>query len=190
LVQFRYSFDSTSVVEMRLSLYVPDALWLRARETYRTSGNSRLVQTALDGLVADARPNYLEGPPPECADRLHRLQERLTHEARAAYQAGYDAGLDAAEVLEWWALDQLACADWRLDQLLGSWRASGVLDDLRGLLADRPGAAACSFVAELERGKSGDLRRVATFASGLVAALRDCFEGAAAVAVTEERRLS
>ena len=174
---------------MRLSLYVPDALWLRARETYRTSGNSRLVQTALEGLVADARPSYLEGPPPECAERLRRLQERLTVEARAAYQAGYDAGLDVAEVLDWWALDQLACADWRLDQLLGTWHASGLLDDLRGLLAERTQPATRSFVAELARGKDGDLRRVATFTGGLVAALRDCFEGAAAVAVSDERRV-
>src|SRR5437879_4037676 len=138
---------------MRLSLYVSDALWLRARETYRTLGNSRLVQTALECLVADGRPSYLEGPPPECRDRLRRLQERLTGEARVAYHAGYDAGLDLAEILDWWALDQLACVDWRLDQVLGSWTASGLLDDLRGVLASRPGSrASASFQAELGRG--------------------------------------
>src|SRR5436189_226365 len=54
---------------MRLSLYVPDALWLRARETYRIAGNSRLVQAALECLVADGRPGYLEGPPPAAGPR-------------------------------------------------------------------------------------------------------------------------
>jgi hypothetical protein len=182
LLQFRFGVH----VYMRVSLYIPDALWLRAREPYRISGNSRLVQTALECLVADARPKYLEGPPPACAGRLQRLQERLTVEARAAYEAGYEVGLDAAEVFDWWALDQLACADWRLDQLLGSWAASGVVDDLRRLLADRRQPGCAGFLAELERGKAGDLRRVATFAGGLVAALRDCFEGASAVAVPDD----
>jgi hypothetical protein len=172
---------------MRLSLYVPDALWLRARETHPVSGNSRLVQSALECLVADSRPSFLEGPPPAIAERLRRLQARLTGEARAAYQAGYDAGLDLAEVVDWWVLDQLAGAHWRLDPLLPSLSAGGVLDDLRRLLAERGQPASRDFVAELERGRDGDVRRAATFASGLVAALRDCFEAGAAVTVVSER---
>jgi hypothetical protein len=171
---------------MRLSIYIPDALWLRARETYRISGNSRLVQAALETLLADTRPSFLEGPPPASAERLRRLQSRLTEEARAAYEAGYDAGLEVAEVLDWWALDQLASADWRMDRLLAPQSASGVLDDLRRLLVERGRPASTDFVAELERGRDGDVRRAATFASGLVAALRDCFEAGTAVAVLSE----
>lgn len=168
---------------MRLSLYVPDALWLRARETYPLSGNSRLVQAALECLVADSRPSFLEGPPPASAERLRRLQSRLTGEARVAYQAGYDAGLDLADVVDWWVIDQLASAHWRLDPVLSSLSAGGVLDDLRRLLAERGQPASRDFVAELERGPRVDTRRVATFASGLVAALRDCFYAGTAVAV-------
>ena len=93
---------------MRLSFSVPDALWLRARETYPIFGDSRLVQLAMECLVSDSRPNYLEGPPPESADRLRGIQARLSREARSAFEAGYDAGLDLADVLDWWALDQLA----------------------------------------------------------------------------------
>ena len=166
---------------MRLSLYVPDALWLRARETYRIAGNSRLVQAALECLVADGRPGYLEGPPPASAAHLRRLQARFTDEARAAYQAGYDAGLDLAEVLDWWVLDQLASVQWRLDPLLSAHTAGGVADDLRRLLVERGDPAAATLVAELERGRDGDVRRAATFGSGLVAALRDCFEAGTAV---------
>jgi hypothetical protein len=171
---------------MKLSIYIPDALWLRARETYRISGNSRLVQAALETLLADTRPSFLEGPPPASVERLRCLQSRLTEEARAAYEAGYDAGLELAEVLDWWVLDQLASAHWRLDSLLTSQSAGGVLDDLRRRLAERGQPASRDFVAELERGRDGDVRRAATFASGLVAALRDCFEAGTVVAVVSE----
>ncbi len=171
---------------MRLSIYIPDALWLRARETYRISGNSRLVQAALETLLADKRPVFLKGPPPASAERLRRLQSRLSDEARAAYDAGYDAGLELADVLDWWVLDQLAGAHWFLDTLLTSPSASRVLDDLRRLLAERGQPGSRDFVAELQRGREGDVRRAATFASGLIEALHDCFEASTAVAVVSE----
>jgi hypothetical protein len=175
---------------MRLSFSVPDALWLRARETYPIFGDSRLVQVAMECLISDSRPNYLEGPPPQSADRLRGLQARLSSEARSAFEAGYDAGLDLAEVLDWWTLDQLAAAHWHLDELLSSPAAAGLADSMRALLVQRDDQASASFVAELDRGrkcwKDADLRRVATFASGLVLALRHCFEaGDVAVVATD-----
>ena len=165
---------------MRLSFSVPDALWLRARETYPIFGDSRLVHVAMECLISDSRPNYLEGPPPESADRIRGLQARLSREARSVFEAGYDAGLDLADVLDWWTLDQLAAAHWHLDDLLSSPAAAGLADSMRALLVQRDDQASASFVAELERGrrrwKDADLGRVATFASGLVLALRHCFE--------------
>jgi len=165
---------------MRLSFSVPDALWLRARETYPIFGDSRLVHVAMECLISDSRPNYLEGPPPESADRIRGLQARLSREARSVFEAGYDAGLDLADVLDWWTLDQLAAAHWHLDDLLSSPAAAGLADSMRALLVQRDDQASASFVAELERGrrrwKDADLGRVATFASGLVLALRNCFE--------------
>jgi hypothetical protein len=174
---------------MRLSFSVPDALWLRARETYPMFGDSRLVQVAMECLISDSRPDYLEGPPPESADRLRGLQARLSREARSAFGAGYDAGLDLADVLDWWTLDQLAAARWHLDDLLSSPAAAGLADSMLALLVQRDDQASAGFVAELERGrrcwKDADLRRVATFASGLVLALRHCFEaGDVAVVAT------
>lgn len=175
---------------MKLSFSVPDALWLRARETYPIFGDSRLVQVAMEYLIADSRPNYLEGPPPESADRLRCLRARLSSEAQAAFESGYDAGLGLAEVLDWWILDRLATAHWRLDDLLSSRSAHGLAESMRGLLVEREDQACAGFVAELERdgasGRNGDLRRVATFASGLVLALRHSFEAGAAAVMADD----
>ncbi len=157
---------------MRLSLSVPDALWLRVCEAYPATAPSRLVQAALDWLVAEAETGYMAGPPAGTGEVLQRLSLRLRDEARGAYEDGYQTGLEFADVLEWWALEPLAAAGWRLETLVRSGSAA-VLDELRGRLAasDRP--AARELALELEPGR-GDIRRVATFVSGLVAALRDC----------------
>ena len=46
---------------MRLSLSVPDDLWLRACETCPATPPSRLVQAALEHLVAGAETGYAPG---------------------------------------------------------------------------------------------------------------------------------
>lgn len=140
---------------MRLSLSVPDALWLQACEAYRLWAPSRLVQAALAALVADPWPDDLQGPPAAARQRLARLQDRLRAEARAAYEEGYEAGLGLADVLDWWVVEQLADADWRLDRLPARGRTNPVLDELR-------------------RGLAGDVSPDSTYARGLLAALRDC----------------
>jgi hypothetical protein len=158
---------------MRLSLSVPDALWLRARETCPATPPSRLVQGALERLLADAETGYVPGPPAGAGERLQNLEQRLRGEARQAFEEGYATGLELADVLEWWALERLAAADWRLESLMRTGPTSAVLDELRGRLADSDRVEAQRLAAELEPG-AGDVRRSATFASGLLAALRDC----------------
>src|ERR1041385_4669924 len=59
--------------EMRLSLSVPDALWLRACEACPDTPPSRLVQAALEHLLADAETGYVPGPPAGAGERLRRL---------------------------------------------------------------------------------------------------------------------
>jgi hypothetical protein len=157
---------------VRLSLSVPDALWLRVCEAYPATPPSRLVQAALDWLVAEAETGYEAGPPSGAGERLRGLSARLRDEASLAYEEGYQTGLELADVLEWWALEPLAAADWRLETLIRSGRATAVVDELRVRLAASERDAARALAAELEPG--GDVRRVATFASGVVAALRDC----------------
>lgn len=156
---------------MRLSLSVPDALWLRACQACPATPPSRLVQAALEHLLADAETGYLPGPPAGAAERLRRLERRLRNEARSAYEEGYETGLDLADVLEWWALERLAAAGWRVEGLLRPGVADPVLDELRHHLAESDRPAAARLVAEL--GLAGDLRPAATFVAGLVAALRD-----------------
>jgi hypothetical protein len=162
---------------MRLSLSVPDALWLQACEAYRLSAPSRLVQAALESLVADARVDDLQGPPADSRDRLGRLQDRLRGEARAAYEEGYQAGLELAEVVEWWVVEQLADAGWSLDRLGTRGRAGPVHDELRRHLAGRTSPSAAALISDLERGEAS---RVSAFATGLMTALRECLASGSA----------
>ena len=157
---------------MRLSLSVPDALWLRVCEAYPATAPSRLVQAALDRLVADAETGYVAGPPADAGELLQRLSLRLRDEARGAYEDGYQTGLELADELEWWALEPLAAAGWRLETVVRSGSAA-VVEELRSRLAASLRPAARELAAELDPGR-GDIRRVATFVTGLVAALRDC----------------
>lgn len=171
---------------MRLSLSVPDALWLRAREAYPVSGPSQLVQTALGSMTARDQPLYREGPPPGAAGRLQQLRVRLAVEASASAQAGYAAGLHLADTLDWWVIDRLAAADWRLERLLALPQAAAVLEQMRDVLVKSHAEAARELIAEIERGPRGDVRRAATFASACLAALRDCFEDVSARVVVDE----
>ncbi|HXM55771.1 MAG TPA: hypothetical protein VOB72_10310 [Candidatus Dormibacteraeota bacterium] len=159
---------------MRLSLSVPDALWLRACEACPDTPPSRLVQAALEHLLADAETGYVPGPPAGAGARVRRLERRLRSEARSAYEEGYETGLDLADVLEWWALERLAAVGWRADRLAMAGTADPVLEELRAHLTERDRPAAQRLAAELGQGQAGDVRRAATFVDGLLAALRDC----------------
>jgi hypothetical protein len=159
---------------MRLSLSVPDALWLRACEACPATPPSRLVQAALEHLLADADTGYVPGPPAGAGERLRRLERRLRGEARSVYEEGYQTGLDLADALEWWALERLAAFGWRAESLaLVGW-SDPVLDELRGHLGESGRPAARRLAEELAQGRTGDVRRAATFVTGLLAALRDC----------------
>ena len=159
---------------MRLSLSVPDALWLSACETCPATPPSRLVQAALEHLLADAETGYVPGPPAGAGERLRRLKRRLRGEARSAYDEGYDTGMELADVLEWWALERLAALGWRPESLaLVGW-SDPVLDELHRHLGECGRPAARRLAEELEQGQAGDVRRAATFVTGLLAALRDC----------------
>ena len=133
-----------------------------------------MVQSALERLLADAETGYVPGPPAGSDDRLRELERRLRSEARQSFEEGYVTGLELADVREWWALERLAAADWRLESLTRTAGASAaVLDELRGRLAESERPAARRLAEELDSA-AGDVRRVATFAGGLLAALRDC----------------
>ena len=164
---------------MRLSISVPDALWLRVCEAYPATPPSRLVQAALDWLVTEAESGYAPGPPAGVADDLRRQAQLLREQARAAYEEGYQTGLELADVLEWWTLESMAAVDWRLEALL---RSEAVVQELRTHLAASERPAARELAAELEPG-TGDVRRAATFAGGLMAALRDCSVDATVLSV-------
>jgi hypothetical protein len=93
---------------VRLSLSVPDALWLRACQARPATPPSRLVRAALEHLLEDAEAGFVPGPPPGAGERLRRLERRLRSEALTVYDEGYETGLDLVDTLEWWAVERLA----------------------------------------------------------------------------------
>jgi hypothetical protein len=116
---------------MKLSIYVPDELWQRARQASDENPSS-LVQTALERWLGNElkRPPYYESPPPD-ALRIKQLRDRLEREARALYREGYEEGLRLAEELNWSQLDRLAAVHWDIAR----WVRTG--DDVSELLLAR-----------------------------------------------------
>jgi hypothetical protein len=88
----------------KLSVYVPDELWERVKET--ASGekpkNSQLVQMALEQMVNDReaeRASYFLNALLD-QDRLSAVVEKLRAGARAEFEEGYEGGLHLAEALD------------------------------------------------------------------------------------------
>jgi hypothetical protein len=89
----------------KLSVYVTDELWQRAKTVPRPGGdkpnNSQVVQWALEQLVKEQetrRAALSSSAAPDTA-RLASVVERLRAEAKAEYEQGYSAGLELAEGL-------------------------------------------------------------------------------------------
>jgi hypothetical protein len=89
----------------KLSVYVTDELWQRAKAVSRPGrakqNNSQVVQWALEQLVNEQetrRASFASAAAPDSA-RLAQVIERLLTEAKAEYESGYSAGLELAEGL-------------------------------------------------------------------------------------------
>jgi hypothetical protein len=153
---------------MHISAYVPDGLWSAACAAYPTEKPSSIARHAVEALIEA----HADGPIPLGADhaRLTRAAvERLRVDAERWADLGYRAGLQLAQSLEWWALDQIANVGWTFAEMpsLSSW--SMVRDDLRGALAFAGGFAA-DLLAELDR-PLPNLRRFSVFSDGMRASL-------------------
>jgi len=106
----------------RLSVYVPDDLLERAK-TLQEEGDdntSRLVQQGLDLLVASKTPHMPEyaRAPGVSQMQLMVVSRRLRADAQTDYQRGYAAAVQAAAAIPLQVLNELADADFDLEEWL------------------------------------------------------------------------
>src|SRR5689334_21928321 len=101
---------------MKLSASVPDELWDEARSLAQDSTTSAVIQEALRRWVNQSRPasQYAEGLPEDVVAALHQTRERLGEEAQMESKRGYVYGVQCAQRLPWWAIEDLA-DDFRFD---------------------------------------------------------------------------
>jgi hypothetical protein len=151
---------------MHISAYVPDGLWSAACATYPTEKASSITRRAVESLIEA----HADGPIRLDADQVRLTQaatDRLCLDAARWADLGYAAGLQLAQSLEWWALDQIANVGWTLAEMpsLSSW--SMIRDDLRTSLT---GSFPASLVTELHR-SAPNLGRFSMFSDGMRSAL-------------------
>jgi hypothetical protein len=153
---------------MHISAYVPDGLWSAACAAYPAERPSSIARQAVEALIEA----HAHGPIRLDADQLRLTQlavDRLRTDAAKWSELGFHTGLQLAQSLEWWALDQIANVGWTLAEMpsLSSW--SIIRDDLGASLAVAGEFATCLLV-ELDR-PDPNLRRFSVFSDGMRAAL-------------------
>ena len=153
---------------MHISAYVPDGLWSAACAAYPAERPSSIARHAVESLI-EAHANGPIRLGPDQARLTQAAIDRFSVDAARWSALGYRAGLQLAQSLEWWALDQIANVGWTLAEMpsLSSW--SMIRDDLRGSLVFAGGFAAC-LVAELDR-PVPNLRHFSVFSDGMRSAL-------------------
>lgn len=94
---------------MKLSISVPDDLWLRAQNLSSEVSPSALVQEVLFSWVTDRElsAGYSTAAPPDVGTELESIGSRLSIEAREEFERGYRAGVSAAAKSPWWAIEAL-----------------------------------------------------------------------------------
>ena len=153
---------------MHISAYVPDGLWSAACAAYPTERPSSIARHAVESVIEA----HADGPIRLDAEQLRLTQaaiDRFSVDAARWAALGYRAGLQLAQSLEWWALDQIANVGWTLAEMptLSSW--SMIRDDLRGALIFAGEFSAC-LLAELDH-PDPNLRRFSVFSDGMRSSL-------------------
>jgi hypothetical protein len=149
----------------KLSLYIPDDLWERARAVDPSLNQSQVAQRALQHWL-ETRPTG-ESPaferPADAVPVPEGLVQRFAGEAREQYQAAYRAAFQLAERISWRSLDELASRGWDW----ASWLRHGGRDVLPALPA---------FLREGDAEAASSRRRYTTSTQGVIDGLRDIWE--------------
>ena len=94
---------------MKLSVSVPDELWERASAQRPDLKTSVLVQEALESWTRpEGTAGYSLARPEGVEELFEAARERLAAEARAQFERGYRAALEAAPSLAIWHIESLA----------------------------------------------------------------------------------
>ncbi|MBP1704794.1 MAG: hypothetical protein H6Q36_533 [Chloroflexi bacterium] len=149
----------------KLSLYVPDDLWNRARAVDPGLNQSQVAQRALQHWI-ETRPgpgSQAFEPPADSVPVPDSLVQRFAGEAREQYQAAYRTAFQLAERISWRSLDELASRGWDW----ATWLRHGGRDVLPSLPA---------WLREADVEGSANRRRYTTSTQGVVDGLRDIWE--------------
>ena len=158
---------------MRISVYVPDGLWVSSRAAFPDESISEIARRAVRSLIAAANAPGPIFPTP--AQRRLVEAEIASKEAEAGswFELGYGAGLHLAQNLEWWVLEQMELVGWTLAEMCGLASWTIIRDDLRAFLTGQLAAVAAlatGLIAELDQ-VVPRLRGYAVFGNGLRRAL-------------------
>lgn len=109
----------------KMSVYVSDELWDKARLASGERVTSRLIQRALELLVEreSAGRTYKESRPAGSEATLALLRDIYSDQARIHQERGYQAGLNYlnANRVPWGVFQDLADADFDLNRWLQPW---------------------------------------------------------------------
>jgi hypothetical protein len=154
---------------MHLSVYVPERLWLAAQSAFPGEGASSLARLGIEALISASNSGG-EGPPSlSQVARAEGVIRKLAEEAGRWTDLGYRAGLNLAQTIEWWVLEQMAGVGWALAEMpaLVSWPI--IRDDLLATLAPASDLAG-ALIAGLQADRP-ELSRFSAFAGGMRLAL-------------------
>ena len=167
---------------MKATIYVPDELWERAKQSHAIANTSQLIQQALS-VLADSRakgPDYAAELPENVAETMAAVRDHYSQEARARFGVGYRAGLAYLDEgkAPWHAIQALEEADFDIKRWLAPWVRSFLDDSTNGRRADWPHWLAIlgkdEYLGQIGRPIEGDgWYPDRTYLQGFAGALRD-----------------
>jgi hypothetical protein len=107
----------------RISVYIPDELNEQIRALPNSENISRLIQGALERLVADemGTPSYAQRPD-DSVERILEIREHLLAQAREDYEQGYAIALEAASGMPLHVINALVSANYDLVKWLDPYK--------------------------------------------------------------------
>jgi hypothetical protein len=169
VVQHQRSTSDAEVGMPRLSVYVPDDLWDRARQVSADPSASAVVQAGLQALVASEATRPVFAAPPPDSPGIADLRMRLSREGKDEYERAYRAGIELAAKLPFRELDKLSALGWNLLRWVRSTEDERTWHDNQEWRAQPNDASGSAIVAVVNAGYED----LSIWRAGVNDALRD-----------------